>query len=73
MIFDMTAPPQTGRIFTAEASTLGWRPGHWPNTFKTENKVWHKTFVQESKDEPGEIAFVKYTTDDGAVLTVWND
>lgn len=57
--------------FTAEASDLGWAPGHWPATFVRDDVRW--TAGTMRRDADGDVMFVIYIAPPNLSLKVFND
>jgi hypothetical protein len=64
--------------FTADASDMNWRPGHWPLIFDTNygvsipTKTWTRVRVERDTDGDVVAAHYRCTTSD-ETLTVFND
>lgn len=59
--------------YSAEASTLGWAPGHWPAKFTDTSTDPPRTWVLDRHEAPlGEIVFVRYRSGEDELL-VFND
>lgn len=66
--------------YSAEASTLGWAPGHWPakftDTSRKPHRVWVRqgTFTAPRSDGGRELLYVRYLeVNKEDELTVFND
>lgn len=60
--------------FTAEASTLGWRPGVWPAQVDCELGNKQPLIRKRREMYDGELQYVEYWQAFGTLrLTVWND
>lgn len=63
--------------FTVEASTLGLRPGEWPEMLQTKTKLGNGLpFVRKTKklDSNGDLMHVRYLQAAGCVsIVVFND
>lgn len=60
--------------FVAEASTLGWKPGTWPDRVETDlgNRLPFILDTYETKD--GDLLWVRYQQANGCIgLRVFND
>ena len=58
-----------------EASTLGWRPGHWPTYAIFPGVVGEFKFDYFVKDAEGDIQYARYYSDEISdyIVTVFND
>lgn len=56
---------------TAEASTLGFKPGVWPEAFEKDGKQYARRHSTRAED--GEVQCVTYVDDNGEWLVVFND
>ena len=54
----------------AEASSIGLKPGEWPEQISLRGEVWEKNFVQTHEDE---ILAYDYVTERGNRITILND
>lgn len=62
--------------FSAEASTLGWQPGHWPAQVDVERGIGNSQPLIRKRHVmfDGELQFCEYWQAFGAVrVTVFND
>jgi hypothetical protein len=63
-------------VLTTEASTIGLKPGEWPDFIAVVNDANNGFLFGNPQDmfNHGELGAVNYTTKDGAFhLTVFND
>jgi hypothetical protein len=68
--FEHDGPDEDPSGITEDASTLGWAPGHWPQTFEYDGQVMQRLHLE--RDDDGDINFAVYAYD-GGTLTVFND
>lgn len=58
------------RSGTAEASELGWQPGVFPDSLELDGLELQK---QQVMKKDGDVWCVRYRTDDGRSVEVFND